>query len=211
MPVEFASLHFGALLPRFLSRHPGLTVHLLATNDVVDLVEDGVDVAVRFVRQYDGALPGRQLGITRILLLASPQYVAVHGAPRSVEDVGERDGLVYGSPAPWLEFPCWSNGTEGRLRLKPHVVSSSSDVLRSTLVQGVGVAVLTTMQAGSDLRDGRLVRLLPELDLGCMRVYVVYPNRRHLPAKVRAFVEFLGECFGGRPDVDPFVDGLHRP
>lgn len=211
VPVELAAGHLADLVPVFLARHPELALSLLATNRMVDLVEDGIDVAVRVVRDYDSSLAGRQLGVTSLFLVASPAYVAAHGAPRTPEEVRDHPAVVYGDPNPWVTFG-WSRGeARGSFDLTPRLVTSSGDVLRSAVLRGTGIGVLHSMVAGDHLRRGDLVHLLPEHDLGQMRMFALYPHRRHLPVKVRAFVDFLVACFGGDAQADPFLLGLHRP
>lgn len=211
VPVELATLHVAERLPRLLERHPHLSVTLLATNRMVDLVEEGVDVAVRIVRDYDASLAARPLGVTRLLLVAAPAFLAREGTPMDVAEVERRPALVFGDPSPWLEFPWTAGERTGVLRLSPRLVTSSTDVIRKAAIGGAGIAVLPTMIGGEDLRKKALVRLLPKVDFGCMRIFAVYPHRRHLPAKVRAFVDFLADCFGGNARADPFFEGLGLP
>jgi DNA-binding transcriptional LysR family regulator len=211
MPPEFATGHLAALLPAFARRHPQLQLTLALHNRMADLVEDGLDAAVRFVRQYDASLNGRRLGITRLVLAASPAWVRTHGLPQGPQDLVGNRGLVYGNPEPWAAFPWQHEQAQGTLKLAPWFVTSSSEMVCRAAIEGLGVAILPTLDAGGPLRRGELVRLLPEHDFGVMNIFVVYPNRRHLPVKVRAFVDFLVECFGGDAEVDPFVDGLHQP
>lgn len=217
MPVEFASHHFGALLPRLLARHPELTVSISVTNQVVDLVEEGIDLAIRFVRDYDSGLSARVLGRTQLWLVAAPSLLERVASVSDAADTGAVDalalcdGLVYGDPKPWNRFPYRVGTRSGLLVLRPRLVTSSVDLIRTAALEGSGIGILPTLVAGSDVRAGRLRRLLPDHDFGFMKVLAVYASRRHLPLKVRAVIEFLDGCFGGDGTIDPFVDGLHRP
>jgi DNA-binding transcriptional LysR family regulator len=99
----------------------------------------------------------------------------------------------------------------GQLRLRPRLVSSSTDLLLQAALGSAGLAILPTLLCGPALRDGRLERLLPDHDFGSMRLLLLYPHRRHASAKLRAFADFLIECFGPDPEADPFVEGLVPP
>lgn len=211
MPPEFGNEHMAPLLAAFRRRHPHLQLTLLLHNRLADLVEEGLDAALRFVRRYDAALPGRQLGTTRLLLAASPAYVRRHGRPERPEDLAGHAGLCFGNPEPWAQFAWTAAGAQGVLSLEPALVASSSAMVCRAAEQGLGVAVVTTMDAGAALRRGDLLRLLPDYDFGSMGIYLVYPHRRHLPLKVRALADFLAEAFGGNPLNDPFLDGLAEP
>lgn len=211
MPPEFAAAHWTPLLPAFHRRHPQLQLTMLLHSRVSDLVEEGLDAALRFMRRYDAALPGRQLGRTQLLLAASPAYLDRAGRPTHPDDLAAHPGLCYGNPEPWARFD-WRQGDDtGTLALRPSLVASSSDMVCRAAVQGLGIAVVTTMDAGAALRRGELERVLPGHELGAMGVYLVYPHRRHLPQKVRALADFLAQAFGGDPQADPFVDGLADP
>jgi DNA-binding transcriptional LysR family regulator len=211
MPPEFGTGHLAPLLPAFMRRHPQLQLQLALHNRMADLVEEGLDAAVRFTRQYDASINGRRLGVTRLVLAAAPAYVRANGLPRTPQDLASHRGLVYGNPEPWAAFPWQHGGAEGTLNLVPWFVASSSEMVCRAAMAGLGLAIVPTLDAGRPLQRGELVRLLPDYDFGVMNIYVVYPTRRHLPVKVRAFVDFMAECFGGDADVDPFVDGLHQP
>lgn len=211
MPPEFGVVHWAPLLPAFRRRYPQLQMTLLLHNRVADLVEDGLDAALRFMRRYDAALPGRQLGVTHLLLAASPAYLARTGRPESPDDLARHPGLCFGNPEPWARFD-WTRGNEaGTFSLQPSLVASSSEMVYRGVQQGLGIGVVTTMDAGRALRRGDLVRLLPDYDLGSMGAFLIYPHRRHLPQKVRALADFLTEAFNGDPQVDPFFDGLTTP
>lgn len=211
MPVELANLHLGAHLPVFMQRHPDLALALTVSNRVVDIVEEGLDASLRFVLHADPAQHGRQFARTRLELVATTAWIARHGRPADPRDVALQPGLVYGQPSPWSEFG-WTraDGAKGVLRLQPRLVSSSTDLLLQAALQDAGLAMLPTMLCGRALREGRLERLLPDHDFGSMRLLLLVPHRRHPSAKLRAFTDFLLECFGADPDDDPFVRGLAR-
>lgn len=211
MPPEFASKHMATRLPSFLERHPRLSLTLLLSNKVIDLVEEGVDLSVRFMRQFDAALPGRKLGVTRVVTVASPAYLSKHGTPRTPTELLNHRGIAFCSPEPWTSFP-YAKGTEkGHLRLTPWLSASTTEMVYQSALGSQGIAVTTTMDAGDALRDGRLIHVMPQYELGALGVYLVYPHRRHLPHRVRALLNFLVECFGSNPDADPFIDGLFHP
>lgn len=209
LPPELATSYLAPLLTAFQSRHPQLVLHLFLSNQLSRLVEEGLDAAIRFMRHHDSTLNGRQLARTRMVLVASPDYVLRVPPPEHPADLLRHRALVYGAPDPWTEFPWVTEGGEqGVMRLQPGFIASSTDMIGRAAVLGQGVALMTTMDAGAALREGKLVQLLPQYDFGHMGVFVVYPHRRHVPARLRAWIDFLLEIFGADPEHDPFITGL---
>jgi DNA-binding transcriptional LysR family regulator len=210
LPPEFATLHLAPLLPAFQAQHPRLDLRLNLSSRVVDLIDDGQDMAVRFMRRYHAALSGRPLGRTRIILVASPSYLQSHAPVTHPDEVAGHRGLVYGGPDPWTEFPWTSaSGAHGVMRLDPRFVATSTVMLCEAAIHGQGLAVTTTMVAGAALRRGDLVQVLPNVDFGDMTAWAVYPHRQHMPARLRVWLDFLRAAFGPDPTHDPFLHGLN--
>ncbi len=189
-----APLSLSVLAPivaEYLSRYPEVRLELLCNDRRVDLVEEGFDVAVRVGRLEDSSLVLRPLGAIRRVLVAAPSYCAAHGAPKAPAELAHHAGIVFsGSPDPTL----WSlRGTGARVsvRVPARVVANDLDVVREAARAGLGVAWLPEFAAEGDLRERRLVRLLPSWCSDDVPLQAVYPTARLLSPKVAAFVELL--------------------
>lgn len=211
--TAFGNLQFTGLLMEFCARHPQLQVVLGLNDRHVDLAEEGVDVVMRLAGQPSPGLAARRLADIRFVLCASPAYVAAQGRPEIVSDLALHRCLRLGCPtAPdrW-RFQHRDLGesdvaVSGSLRFESGLSANSNESLRLAVLAGMGVAVLPTYAVGADLREGRLVELLPgwrpvggvaEADT----LYAIYlPNRSPAP-KVRALVDFMLERMG---DVAPW-------
>lgn len=206
-PVSFGVQHLGPLLPAFMDANPELSVDLGLNDRFVDLVEEGFDVAVRIGRLPDSSLIARRLAPVRRLLVASPDYVAAHGAPQRPEDLRDHACLLYSY---LLRGDTWPlTGPDGRtveVLVTGRLRANNGDVLRSALLGGMGVAYTPSFLVGADLAEGRLVRVLPQWEDTTAAVYAVHPHARLLAPKVRAFVDFLADRFAGAPAWDAGLD-----
>jgi DNA-binding transcriptional LysR family regulator len=206
-PMSFGVRHISPALPEFLRCYPELAVDLTLNDRIVDLVEEGFDVGVRIAPLVDSSLVARRLAPSRSVLAAAPAYLEARGVPRDVDELEEHACLIYSYQ---VIVEGWRlTGPEGARRLKvsgPLRVNSGDAILAAAL-GGLGVALLPGFICGEDLRAGRLVRILPGWEaLPENAVSAVFPAARHLSPKVRAFVDFLAERFGGTPYWDRGVD-----
>lgn len=200
-PVTFGVLHLAPLLPRFRQQHPGLTLDLSLDDRITDLVEEGRDLAVRISRELLATtLVARPLTSTQLLVCAAPSYLARFGAPQSPEELGRHQCLLYSyadQAGQWaFRAP---DGSVHHVAVKGVMIANNGDVLRLAALAGEGIVVQPSFIVGDDLLSGRLVPLLQDYALPPLKVYAVYPGRRHLPAKVRLFIEFLKAAWGEPP------------
>ncbi|MFB9953301.1 LysR family transcriptional regulator [Rhizobium puerariae] len=196
-PTSFGRMHIAPHLTAFMQAHPHLSIDLMLSDDFTDIIAEGYDVAIRISELKDSSLVARKLVQVRRILCASPSYIARHGAPEGMEDLAKHHCLTAHNGEPWrLEGP------RGPLVYRPagRLNTNSSEVVREAVIAGLGIALRSTWDIGSELKEGRLVRVMPEYE-GSRNVSVsaVYPSRRHLPSKVRAFIEYLGELYGPVP------------
>ncbi len=194
--VVFAKKHILPLLPEFVERNPKLKISLEVTDRTVDLVEEGFDVAIRFTEQLsDPSLIARPLAANRRVICAAPSYLESHGMPQTPEDLSKYHCLrLYTVSA----FNDWEfEGPEGTcvLNVSGNFETNSADALYHAALAGLGIARLSTYVIGPDLKAGRLVWLLPEFVHEKASILAVYPHRRNLSPKVRAFIDFLIEKF----------------
>jgi DNA-binding transcriptional LysR family regulator len=195
-PVTFGVRHLAPLWGEFRRRHPKVTLDITLADRVVDLIEEGYDLAIRIGRLSSSTLVSRRLAITRMVLCAAPNYLATHGTPIHPHDLAGHEILAYSY---WSDKDEWRfDGPEGAVsvRTQPCLSSNSGDTCWAAALAGQGVILQPSFLVDTDLAAGTLVELMPEYRAVDLGLYAVYPTRKHVPAKVRALLDFLGERFG---------------
>lgn len=194
--LNFGVRHVSPAIAAFLARHPEVRFDVALSDRIVDLVEEGYDLAVRIGATGGENVVARQLGQTRLVCCAAPEYLKRHGTPRSPEDLAKHRCLTY-EYLPLRNL--WQfrdrSGRERPARVSGPLHSNNGDLLGAAAVQGVGIALEPDFIVGADLKAGRLVPLLESYAAPVSAIYAVYASRRFLSAKVRAFVDFLAERF----------------
>ncbi|MGC4079753.1 MAG: LysR family transcriptional regulator [Rubrivivax sp.] len=199
--ATFGRLYLSPLLPEFLARHPRLRLSVDLDDRVVDLVTAGFDLAIRVGALDDSTLVARRLAPNRRVLVASPDYLRRRGTPQVPADLAQHDCLLLtgaqGRPTHWTLGD--GHGGEIAVRVQGRVESNFGELLRDAAVAGNGIALHSTWHVAEDLRAGRLQVVLPGHPPSTTGIWAVMPQRRLLPARVRAFVEYLAERFGEDP------------
>ncbi len=185
--------HLTPLLPRFLERHPQLDLDLHLSNRNVDLVEEGFDLAIRIGALSDSRLVARRLGDSRRLLVASPAYLHAQGTPRRPDDLAAHAALVLEVGTMTSRWVLQRRGADATVRVRTRLRSNHALALLDACRAGVGIALLPQFIVGADLEAGRLVRVLPSWTAAEQGIFAIYPGNRFIPAKVRAFVDFVEE------------------
>lgn len=181
-------------LPEFLKRYPRVSVQVNLTERNVDLVEEGYDLALQIERPTGHSLVARSLLVLHRILYASPSYLREHGAPSSHLELSTHNCLVYAHSSEQVEWRFWDrDGEELRVPVQGSVRSNDANTLRLAAIEGVGIGRGPRFILEDDLREGRLVQLLPELRSVDPDLWMVYPSRRQLAPKVRVFADFLEE------------------
>jgi DNA-binding transcriptional LysR family regulator len=202
-PVSFGIRYLAPLWPRFAARYPDIELDVSLSDRVVDLVEEGYDLAVRISRGGSPALVSRKLAATRHLVCASPRYVTRHGAPATPEDLKDHACITYTYPDPAEEWRLLDDtGKEHSVAVRSIMQTNNGDTVRTAALAGLGIVRLPTFMVGEDVRQGGLVPLLTGYRMSEIDVLAVYPSRRHLSAKVRVMVDFLVHAFHGTPPWD---------
>ena len=194
-PLSFGNLQLAPLWPAFLDANPRVVLDVTLNDRVVDLVEEGCDVAIRITNLRSSQLVSRRLAATRIVLCASPAYLAEHGAPSHPRELAGHQVVSY---AYWSGGNDWRfDGPDGeaRVRVQPRMHTNSGDTCRIAALQGEGVILQPDFIVGEDLRRGDLVELMPEYRSIELGIHAVYASRKHLPMKTRRLVDFLVEAF----------------
>jgi DNA-binding transcriptional LysR family regulator len=201
-PMSFGAHHLAAAVAEFCGRNAGVRVEMVLNDRVVDLIEEGYDVAVRIGRLADSGLIARRLSTCRLVVCASPDYLARRGTPRTPPDLLEHNCLLYAYASNGGAWRFHGEGGETEVRLAGDVVVNNGDALLAAALAGQGVILQPTFIVGDALRQRRLVRLLPGWQLADLDVHAVYPTTRHLSPKVRSFVDFLTGRFRDPPPWD---------
>ena len=196
-PLTFGNLHLAPLWPRFLAVNPKVALDITLNDRVVDLIEEGYDVAIRISHRLDPQLVSRRLATSRMMLCASPAYLDAHGTPTHPGDLAAHTIFAYSY---WSTGDDWTfDGPDGAVtvHVDPRIHTNSGDTCREAALQAQGIVLQPDFLVGPDLRDGRLVELMPtyrSLDLG---VHAVYATRKHMPMKTRRLIDFLVGAFQG--------------
>ena len=207
MSASFGRQYVSPRLPAFLARHPKLRLSIHLSDNVVDLVSEGFDLATRIGALDDSRLVARRIAPNRRVVCASPDYLRRRGRPRTPGELADHDCLLlFGSGG---RQDVWRLGTptggEVAVRVQGRLESNFGEVLRDASLAGEGIVIHSLWHVADDLRAGRLEVLLPDYPLATTAISAVMPQRRLVPPRVRAFTEFLIEEFGDDP---PWERGL---
>lgn len=199
-PMSFSILQLGPAIQTFMERYPGVSVELHLDDRQADLVEEGFDIAIRIGRLRDSNLIARKIAPTRQVICAAPSYLAKRGTPERPEDLLEHNCILYSllsAPREWRLTD--SEGQEHVVPVNGTLHSNNGLVNRAAAVAGGGIILLPTFYLGEQLRSGELKPVLCKFRPQEIAVHAVYPERRNLMPKVRAFVDFIAATFGPEP------------
>ncbi len=191
-PMSFGILHVAPALSEFLKQYPDLTVDMNLDDRKVDVIEEGFDVSVRISELPDSSLVARRIGPCRHAIVAAPAYLERCGTPRTPEDLRNHNIITYRHQESALN---WHFQTSDNKPISVTVSGSlkmnNSLAIREALLEGIGITRTPTFVVGKDIQDGRLIPVLRDYEILEVTIYLVYPQRRHLSPKVRAFVDFM--------------------
>jgi DNA-binding transcriptional LysR family regulator len=199
-PLVFGRRHVAPVLLDFLDAHPQVTAELVLNDRSLDLVEEGLDVAVRLAALADSSLVARRIGQVRRVVVASPDYLARHGAPLRPADLADHE-IIYSStqagPTEWrFEGPRLQT-----VRLRPRLMVNAIEAVIAAALAGRGVTRVFSYQVAEEVADGRLVRLLAEHEPAPIPVQLLTPSARLIPPRVRAFLDFAAAELSALPVV----------
>ncbi|MCP1290823.1 LysR family transcriptional regulator [Chromobacterium sp. S0633] len=195
-PVSFGMRYLGRAVAGFHLQYPQIEVELNLNDRRVDLVEEGFDLGLRVSNLSDSSLVARRLARIRDLVVAAPSYLQRCGTPATPADLAEHQCLLYALTAqPNLWDFTAPDGSSGRVKVKGMLRANNGDILTDAAVHGMGVILQPRFLVEQGLADGTLVPLFSDYDWHCLDLSAVYPARRHVPGKVRAFVDYLQQFF----------------
>lgn len=198
-PISFGATHLAPALGEFARGYPDMQFDIVLADRLVDLVEEGIDLAIRIGTLGSQNLVARRIGSTRSLLCASPDYIARRGAPSTPEDLASHDCLIYAYAAdPYLWRFERPGEAERLVRVQGSIHANNGTVLGEMAAAGLGITRAPDFILGPLVKEGRLQPLLPDWPAIALPISAVYPSRKHLSAKVRSFVEFLEQWLAKR-------------
>jgi DNA-binding transcriptional LysR family regulator len=187
------------VVAEYTALYPEVSVELNMTDRMVDLVEDGFDVAVRNMSMPDSSLMARRIATYRFVIVGSPAYFAAHGTPTVPDDLAQHNCLTY-SRSPWgNEWHFAGSDGEQSVPVKGNLHANSDNALRWAAAHGQGLAHLPSFLVKDEIKSGRLVPVLTDYLKAEYPIHAIYPHRRHLSAKVRSFIDLLAKHFHDDP------------
>lgn len=202
-PMSFGILHIASALGEFRKICPDVSIDMNLEDRRVDLIEEGYDLAIRIGELPDSSLVARRLGPCKHVLCASPAYLQQHGTPRTPDELKQHHCLTYGyhdSPREWrLLAP---DGRYINVPINSTMHMNNSLALREAVLADAGIVLTPTFIVGPDIQSARLQQLLPNYRMLELSIYAVYPERKHLSPKVRAFIEFMLKRINATPYWD---------
>ncbi|MDB5973839.1 MAG: LysR family transcriptional regulator [Nevskia sp.] len=202
----FARRRLAPLLHEFQQLHPGLQIHLEATDSFVNLVESGYDLAIRFGALADSSLIARQLAPNVRVICAAPAYLDRHGRPANIDDLLNHDCIIYGNPP----LDHWRFADGSSVRVKGTLSTNDGEAAHAWALEGAGLVLKSTWDVEEDIAAGRLEVVLPALQLPAAPIHAVYPHRRHTAARVRLCVEFLAKKLRASTAAAEAQDGSNQ-
>jgi DNA-binding transcriptional LysR family regulator len=206
-PTSFGSFHLARALADYRVVFPEVDIDLVLTDRPADLVEEGLDLAIRVGDLEDSTLVARRLAQTRVVVCGAPRYLHEFGRPQHPDDLRQHNCLGYTGRQLSSEWSFTIDGKVRMNRLAGHVRSNIGDALRVAAIQGAGLVQMPTYMVGLDIAGGRLEAVLEAFEPPPRPVYATYLYRRYLSAKVRTFVNFLSERFYPTPYWEHWTKG----
>ena len=195
-PAAFGRHHVAPLLMDFLRDHPDLTASLELTDRLIDLMDEGIDCAVRSGELGDSSMIAARLGEVRRVVVGSPSYLQRYGVPRSVEDLSTHRCLALASQTGWSFRDARRPELTAVVKVPGPLVCNDGAVLHAGALAGMGLAWRSHWEIAADLRAGRLVAVLEQWAVPAIGIHAIYPQRQHLPPRLRLFIDLMKATYG---------------
>lgn len=202
VPFSFGRLHVLPVLHRFMADWPELAVNVSFTDRYVDLIEEGIDLAIRIGGTDDSRLMARTLAPHRLVTCATPAYLEAYGTPDTIDALSRHSCLTFVHGGRAADWRFTVEGTSRTIPVHGRFCAGNAEALRDGVLAGYGIGQLATFLIGDDLRAGRLVPMLEACAVEGEPIRAVYPSPRHLSPKVRRFIDLLAEGWSPLPQWD---------
>jgi DNA-binding transcriptional LysR family regulator len=203
-PISFGAMHLGRVVAEYLAVYPEVSVELVLDDRVVDIVEEGLDVAVRIAPLTVSNLVARRIAPSREVVCASRDYLDRRGRPTKPSDLHDHDCLDYALRASRGKWRFDGPKGEVAVKITARMTATNGQLLRDAALGGAGIVLCPTFLVGEAIRSGQLETVMPQFKPVSRSIYAMYPSRRHLSAKVQSFVTLLAAHFGENPPWDNF-------
>lgn len=207
-PMSFGTLHLGPAIAAFMETYPDLQIELVLSDQQIDTVQEGFDVTIRIADLQSSSMIARRIVPAHRVLCASPGYIKRRGLPRHPDELRKHDCLSYGYLSTGMQWKLTGKDGDHWVQVPWKLCANNAEVLRDAALSGRGISLLPTFIAGAELRSGALQQVLKGYRAPDLHICALYPPTRHLPLKVRAFIDFLVERFGDKPYWDTGGAGL---
>ena len=199
-PMSFGIAHIAPRIAPYLEANPAAAVDLSLNDRVVDLIEEGYDLAIRIGTLADSSLIATRIAATRLFVVAAPAYLARHGPPATLAEIAGHQILHYAQGAPRQSWTFESGGKRTTTpALTSRIKSNNGDALMRMACGGAGLAFQPDFIIADAVREGLLEVVLPDIATQTLGIFAIYPASQHVPLKTRAFIDHLKACFAGRP------------
>ena len=194
-PAGFGRQHVAPLIPSFLSENREVKLSLSLNDRIVDLIGEGIDVAIRIASLTDSNLIGVKLADNKRVVVASPAYIKRHGTPTTLEELSNHNCLAISGNGSQRGWTFRQNGKNVVLKVEGNMVCNDGEVLHDWALSGKGLAWRSMWEVGSEIESGKLMTVLDEFNAPGNDIYAIFAQRRHLPLRIRAFVDFLRHAY----------------
>lgn len=198
-PTSFATHHLSALIPSFMAKYPRVSLEMRLTSNVLDLVSDAVDVAIRISGNLEPNLVAVKLAPNIRTFCVAPSYIERHGRPETPQQLADHNCVLTNEIASRAKWPYMEDGAINYVTVSGSFIVDNGDMYCRSVVDGLGIGYMAKFLAYDSIQAGRLIELFPSKRVVLSHIYAVYPERRNLPLKTRAFIDHVREAFRTPP------------
>ena len=194
-PLSFGSKYLLDIFPKFMHHYPEVKLEVEFNDRLIDVVAEGYDVVIRVSDIKDSNLVARKFSSSRLVVVASPDYLKRKGYPTRVEELAQHDCIAYSLLPTPTQWNFYKDGVRSTVTVSPRAMCNSAQIEVAMVVQGIGITRIPLFTCEQEVASGQLQIILEDYDQHKLDVFAVYPHRQYLTAKVRAFVDFLVDAF----------------
>lgn len=195
VPASFARLHLVPAIADFMKQYPKVDIEIVIGSAYEDLIEYGIDCAIKIGDLPDSSMVAKQLTVRKMRVCASPAYLEAHGVPQTPEELANHNCLTHKNSPTGNEWHFLKGRKDQRIQVRGNFSAGSSQVLEKAAVDGIGIVMLPGYMMTKDIQSGDLIRVLEEFCQDEIGIYAVFNQSKHIPPKLRAFIDFLFERF----------------
>lgn len=204
-PLSFGALHIVPALEEFRKLFPEISIDLQFSDSKLDMIKQGFDLTIRITSQLEGNLIARKISPCHHVLVAAPSYIKNFGLLKSPENICDHNVITYQyQNSPW-EWEFTKNNKTSKFQVKGSIQMNNSLAIHQAVLAGVGISRIPTFVVGEDIKQGKLIQLLPEYELLELSIYILFADRQHMAPKIRVFIDFIADKLKGSPSWDNFL------